>query len=299
MRKALSDALVKMALADKSVFVLTCDHGYALFDDLRRHCPQQYINCGVAEQNMIGVAAGMAKRGLKPICYGLSAFLPIRVLEQIKIDICYENLPIILLGDGAGVVYSQLGSTHQSNEDIACLRAIPNMRILSPCDAAEMTGCMELAANFEYPVYVRIGKADLGDVHASPPALKYGEIFALRTGTNVALVATGSMVKTALELGAEWPAWSIYSAYCIKPLSEAAVLEIAAKHRRIVVLEEHHRSGGLGSAIAEIVAESAACRVHRIGVDDRFSKHCGSYDYLMREHELDIESIARKLRDLV
>src|SRR5262249_6934232 len=142
MRNAFARALVEAAIADARVVLLTGDHGYALFDEFRRACPKQYINAGVAEQNMVGVAAGLAKAGFRPVVYGLSAFVPIRVLEQIKLDICYENLPVLLIGDGAGVVYGTLGASHQSTEDIACLRALPHLSILSPADAFEMAGCM-------------------------------------------------------------------------------------------------------------------------------------------------------------
>ena len=114
MRAAFSDALVALAQRDPKVLLLTGDHGYALFDPFIKVCPEQYMNCGIAEQNMIGVAAGLAKAGYRPFVYGLSAFVPIRVLEQIKIDVCYENLPVTLVGDGAGVVYAQLGTSHQS-----------------------------------------------------------------------------------------------------------------------------------------------------------------------------------------
>src|SRR4029079_453231 len=117
-RTAFSRALVRAATADPRVVLLTGDHGYALFDDFRASCPGQYVNAGVAEQNMVGVAAGLAKGGLRPIVYGLSAFVPMRVLEQIKLDVCYEQLPVVFIGDGAGVVYSALGSSHQSTEDL-------------------------------------------------------------------------------------------------------------------------------------------------------------------------------------
>ena len=146
MRDAFSKALVETAQRDPRAVLLTGDHGYALFDHFRRVCPDRYINAGIAEQNMVGVAAGLAKGGLRPIVYGLSAFMPMRVLEQIKLDVCYEQLPVRFIGDGAGVVYSSLGSSHQSTEDVAALRALPHMAILSPCDAGEMTACMELAA---------------------------------------------------------------------------------------------------------------------------------------------------------
>ncbi len=153
MRNAFSDAIVAAALADPKVLLLTGDHGYALFDPFRKARPDQYINCGIAEQNMVGVAAGLAKAGFKPIVYGLAAFVPVRVLEQIKLDVCYENLPVILIGDGAGLVYSHLGSSHQSTEDIACTRAIPALTVLSPADRFEMTATMQLALQLNAPVY--------------------------------------------------------------------------------------------------------------------------------------------------
>src|SRR5436190_11943598 len=127
MRNAFSTMLVEAARRDPRVVLLTGDHGYALFDEFRQACPGQYVNAGVAEQNMVGVAAGLAKGGLRPVVYGLSAFVPVRVLEQIKLDVCYEALPVLFIGDGAGVVYSTLGTSHQSTEDIAALRAVPNL----------------------------------------------------------------------------------------------------------------------------------------------------------------------------
>src|SRR5436309_10704956 len=139
MRNAFASALIQAAQADPRVLLLTGDHGYALFDDFRQACPAQYLNAGVAEQNMVGVAAGLAKGGLRPVVYGLSAFVPVRVLEQIKLDVCYEDLPVLFIGDGAGVVYSTLGASHQSTEDVAALRAMPNLSILSPADDLEMT----------------------------------------------------------------------------------------------------------------------------------------------------------------
>jgi transketolase len=170
MREAFSANLISAAKRDSRVLMLTGDHGYALFDDFRKNCPAQYLNAGVAEQNMVGVAAGLAKGGFRPFVYGLSAFVPIRVLEQIKMDICYEALPVILIGDGAGLVYSHLGSSHQSTEDIAALRALPNINIFSPADAFEMTYCMESALASQQSCYIRMGKSDVGRVHSAPIA---------------------------------------------------------------------------------------------------------------------------------
>jgi transketolase len=129
MRNAFSRCLVEAAREDDRVLLLTGDHGYALFDEFRQVCPEQYVNAGVAEQNMVGVAAGLAKAGFRRIVYGLSAFVPIRVLEQIKMDVCYDQLPVVFIGDGAGVVYSALGTSHQCTEDIAALRAVPHLSL--------------------------------------------------------------------------------------------------------------------------------------------------------------------------
>jgi len=296
MRNAFSRALVTAAQTDPRILLLTGDHGYALFDKFRQVCPDQYINAGVAEQNMVGVAAGLAKGGFRPIIYGLSAFVPMRVLEQIKLDICYEQLPVILIGDGAGVVYSSLGSSHQSTEDIAALRAIPNITILSPADRYEMTACMELALRSPQPVYLRIGKSDLPIIHAAQPNFQLGELCPIKQGNNqICLIATGSMVSTALKVSEKFNNIAVWSAPSIKPLNIEQVIAIAQSHHLIVTLEEHSIYGGLGSAIAEITAEYAPTRVYRIGIQDRFSKFCGSYQYLMQEHQLDVESVTSQI----
>ena len=162
MRDAFSNALVAAAKKDPKVLLLTGDHGYALFDAFRKSCPDQYINCGIAEQNMVGVAAGLAKAGFKPVVYGLAAFVPIRVLEQIKIDVCYENLPVTFIGDGAGVVYAQLGTSHQSTEDIAALRGVPQISIYSPGDRFELTACAEHIVRNPGPAYHAHGQGRSG-----------------------------------------------------------------------------------------------------------------------------------------
>lgn len=297
MRDAFSRELVRAGLSDERVLLLTGDHGYALFDEFRRACPGQFINAGVAEQNMVGVAAGLAKAGFRPVVYGLSAFVPVRVLEQVKLDICYEGLPVLLVGDGAGVVYSSLGSSHQSTEDVAALRALPHMRILSPADATEMTACMRLSFETDAPVYLRMGKADLGRVHETEPELAWGRLCLVREGDGpLAFLATGSMVRTALDVAANWPGSAVWSVPSIKPLDEGQVAAICAEHEALVVLEEHSIYGGLGSAVAEIATTHAPVRICRVGVQDRFSQYCGSYSYLMEEHGLDAQAVTERVK---
>lgn len=302
MRDAFSDALVRIAVADPKVLLLTGDHGYALFDAFRKRCPSQYVNAGIAEQNMVGMAAGLARMGFRPFVYGLSAFVPVRVLEQIKLDVAHDNLPVVFLGDGAGFVYSHLGTSHQSTEDIGCTRPIPGLHILSPADAYEMTACMDHAYAVTAPVYLRMGKSDRGSVHATAlPALQAGKLLQLREGRpdEVALIATGSMVRTALDIAEHHRSAAVWSVPSIKPLDVDDVCRIARASKAVIVMEEHSTICGVGSAVAEILSEHLPTRILRIGVADRFSQHCGTYAYLLKEHGLDIDSVRRRIEQFI
>lgn len=300
MRAAFSDTLVRLAKADPNVLLLTGDHGYALFDDFRRECPAQYINAGIAEQNMVGMAAGLARTGFRPFVYGLSAFIPVRVLEQIKLDIAHDHLPVILIGDGAGFVYSHLGTSHQSTEDMACTRAIPDLSVYSPADRFEVSACMALAYQANAPVYLRMGKSDRGDVHANDlHQVKAGQLLQVKAGQAgaISLIATGALVRTALDIAhASYPEASVWSAPFIKPIDSQQVITICAQSRDVIVLEEHSVLGGLGSVITEIASEFAPVRILRVGVRDRFSQHCGTYEYLLKEHGLDRPAVEQQIR---
>jgi transketolase len=292
---------VRLALADPKVLLLTGDHGYALFDEFRKRCPGRYINAGIAEQNMVGMAAGLARVGFRPFVYGLAAFVPIRTVEQIKLDIAHDDLPVVLLGDGAGFVYSHLGTSHQSTEDIACTRAIPGLEVLSPADRFEMTASMDYAYATQGPVYLRMGKSDRGDVHSGPTgALRAGGLLKILDGRadRPGLIATGSMVRTAADLGAELDL-SVWSAPVLKPLQAEDVCTAARATSGLVTLEEHSVLGGLGAAVTEITSEHQPTRVLRIGVPDRFSEHCGTHAYLLCEHGLDTDSVRSRVREFM
>jgi transketolase len=295
MRGTFSRLLAQAARADERVVLLTGDHGYALFDEFRARCPGQYINCGVAEQNMVGVAAGLAKAGLRPLVYGLSSFIPMRVLEQIKMDICYESLPVVLIGDGAGVVYSTLGASHQCAEDVAALRAVPRIDIHSPADRHELEYCFGAMLEASGPSYLRFGKADCGDIHQETPHVPLGDLIAVRSGTSdVGIVATGSMVSRAVKIADDLGDVSVWSAPCIVPFNRDQLLEACRPLRQVFTAEEHSVVGGIGSLVAEIFAESGAgCRVKRLGIDNRFSELCGSYNYLMSYHGLGLDDMRR------
>ena len=251
---------------------------------------------------MVGMAAGLARVGFRPFVYGLSAFIPVRVVEQIKLDIAHDNLPVVLIGDGAGFVYSHLGTSHQATEDIACTRAIPHLSVYSPADRFELTACMELAYHANSPVYLRMGKADRGDVHQAPLQATAGNLLRVKPGqvNDVAFIATGSLMRTAMDIATgSYPNASVWSAPFIKPIDTSQVTAICNQSSFIVVLEEHSVLGGLGSVISEIASEFAPVRILRVGVADRFSHHCGTYEYLLREHGLDRPAIEQRIRDFI
>ncbi len=298
MRQAFSDTLMKLAKEDVRIVLLTGDHGYALFDEFRQTLPKQYINAGIAEQNMVGMAAGLAKVGMRPIVYGLSSFVPVRVVEQIKIDIAHDNLPVILFGDGAGMVYSHLGTSHQSLEDIAVLRSLPNMQIYSPADRFEMQACIEQSFQLSRPTYIRMGKSDRGDVHTAMPVNLISPIplAGNQTDAQVVFYATGSMVTTALKIAKDISLQAaVFSVPQVQPIESIMILAQCDTASHIVTFEEHSVSGGLGSAICEILSSTNPKLILRIGSDYLFSKNCGSYDYILGEHGLDIASVKAKI----
>jgi transketolase len=299
MRETLVRMLVEEARRDERICLLTGDHGYAIFDDFRTACPGQFLNCGIAEQNMVGMASGMAKAGMRPIVYGLSSFVPMRVLEQIKLDICYEKRGVVFLGDGAGFVYAQLGVSHQCCEDVAVLRSLEPLRIYSPCDRHEMEACVGLALAGSGPAYLRIGKSDAGVIHQGRLQLESGKLLSIKHGSGtIAWLTTGAMVGRT-RAAAVVSGSSIWSVPCLKPIDEQAVGRICSTHEIVVTTEEHSVHGGLGSIVSEIAAEVGGARVCRIGVIDPFLERCGSYEYLLDQHGLTTEEMISRVTAFV
>lgn len=299
MRETLSKLLVDAAANDDRFVVLSGDHGYALFDSLRATHGTRFVNVGVAEQNMIGVAAGLTKVGFRPCVYGLAAFIPIRVLEQIKLDLCHANFPVILLGDGAGLVYSTLGVSHQCGEDISCLRPLPNIAIYSPCDAFELQACWSEARQADHPCYIRIGKADRPPVHDAPiqgtaPLWITNKDAGARERLIIATGSMSSLVAT-IALTRNIPCLSVPR---IKPL-HSSLLDTLQAYRHVAVVEEHTSAGGLYSALAEAIASFAPQvsrpQVLHFGLSSRFTASAGSYDHALSEHALDDGTLTRRL----
>jgi transketolase len=216
-----------------------------------------------------------------------------------KLDVAHDQLPVVFICDGAGFVYSHLGTSHQSTEDIACTRAIPHLSIYSPADRFEVAACMELAYQSKSAVYLRMGKSDRGDVHPSMPDVKVGSLLKIKEVSEqggISFIATGSMTRAAQRIAENaFPSASVWSAPFIKPIDAEQVISICKESQVLVVLEEHSTLAGLGSVIAEIASQFAPIKILRIGTNDRFSHYCGTYDYLLKEHGLDEPSVIQKI----
>ena len=256
--------------------LLSGDIGNRLFDNLKAKCPGRFFNCGVAEANMIGMAAGMAMSGLRPVCYTITPFITYRCMEQIRIDVCYHHQPVVIVGTGAGLSYASLGSTHHSCEEMGMLRLLPGLAVVAPADEVEVRGALKAALNSPHPTYIRIGKKGEPLIHKSEPDFQIGKAITLRDGEEVCLLSTGTMLSVAMAtaelLAKENVSAQVVSFHTIKPLDEATLAAAFAKFKLVATLEEHSVLGGLGGAVAEWLADHspARARLTRCGTADEF-----------------------------
>ena len=304
MRNAFARCVTGVAAADDRVMLLSGDIGNRLFDDFKARHPGRFLNCGVAEANMIGVAAGLAMDGLRPFVYTIAPFTTTRVLEQIRVDVCYHELPVTIVGVGAGLCYASLGATHHSCEDIAFLRALPGMRIVCPADPYEVEGATAATLASEAPTYVRLGKKGEPAVHPGPPEFEIGRAIELRSGTDTCVLATGNILPVALEaadLVADDISCAVFSFHTVKPLDEETLTRAFEDYSLVVTVEEHSLIGGLGAAVAEWLVDGPArrARLLRIGTRDEFIHTAGDQDHARRWYGLTATSIADRVREAV
>lgn len=299
MRNAFADEIAQIARDDQRVVLLSGDIGNKLFEPFKSHSDARFFNCGVAEANMLGVAAGMALSGLRPVVYTITPFTTTRCYEQIRVDACYHRAPVLIVGTGAGLAYAELGPTHHSCEDMAMLRLLPEMTVLAPCDSVELRLLLRAALALDGPAYMRIGKRGEPVIHTQPPALAIGRAITLREGADMCMLSTGNIMPVVLAaadlLAARGFAARVESFHTVKPLDTARLEEVFAGYPLVVVAEEHSRLGGLGGSIAEWLAartRSPRARLLAFGTDDAFMHETGSQDYARRRFGLTAENIA-------
>jgi len=276
MRSAFAQELADLAASDERVILLIGDIGNHMFDDYQEKFPSRFINCGIAEANMVSMAAGLAICGMRPFIYTFTAFDTARCFEQIRVDLCYQNLPVVILGLGGGLTYAPLGPTHYICEDIAILRSLPNMTVLCPGDAIEVRCSIKEAMKQNGPVYIRIGKKNEPVVHKETPEFQIGKAITCKSGNDVCIITTGTILPNALKarelLERKKISAQVVHFHTIKPLDLTTLSTVFSQFDLVVTLEEHSLIGGLGSAVAEWFVDNSTRRVKllRLGTRDEF-----------------------------
>lgn len=303
MRTAYLETLYDLASKDKRVYALISDNGAIVYDKYRKDLAGQYLNLGISEANMLGMAAGMASCGKIPFAYTIGSFLAYRAFEFIRNDICLQNQNVKIVATGAGEVYSALGPTHHSTEDLGGLRVLPNLTILCPASPLEVKKATIAAYEHEGPVYLRLGTNKEPEVYEEDYDFRIGKGVILREGTDITLLGTGSIMSDILEIQVLLMNAGIHSRviniHTIKPLDKDIILKAIKDTGKIVVIEDHNIIGGLGSAVAEVIAESGSgVMFKRFGLHD-FSAGYGTYAQVKENNGLGIDYIYNQIKQIL
>lgn len=298
MRTAFINQLMEEARRNERVFLLIGDLGYSVVEPFAAEFPDRFMNVGIAEQNMAGVAAGLAMTGYNVYIYSIGNFSTLRCFEQIRNDIAYHKANVKVVAVGAGYAYGSLGATHQATEEIGALRTLPNMVVATPGDPVEARAVATLSANYEGPMYIRLGKAGEKIVHKEEElVLKIGDIVpvAQKDGNQKAVIACGNILASAKrQIEEEQFPYDLYSMPFVKPLNKEQLRELVANYSDgLITIEEHQRSCGMGSAIVEQLNDMYAVgeianypKVRRVAIPDEFAGVVGNQEYLRKEERL-------------
>ena len=294
-----------LAEADERITLVVGDLGFGAVEPFVRRFPDRFVNAGVAEQNMTGLAMGMALSGRIVFTYSIANFPTLRCLEQFRNDICYHRADVKIVAVGGGLAYGSLGMTHHATEDLAIMRALPELLVVAPGDPVEVEQVTRGIAVHAGPCYMRLGRAGEPIVHEPSIALKLGRAIRLREGRDVTLISTGGMLDTTVRVGRRLARDGIdarvVSMHTIKPLDEAEVLAAACETGAIATVEEHSVMGGLGSAVAEVLAEAGpgVARLVRLGLPAEFVRTVGNQEYLLGNFGLSEAGVLESIRRFV
>jgi transketolase len=285
MRTTFINTLTEEAKSNENIFIITPDLGFSVLERFRDLFPKRFLNVGIAEQNAIGVAAGLALSGKIVYVYSIVPFVTMRCFEQVRVDVAYMNTKVRLVGVGAGLSYGPAGATHHSIEDIAVMRNLPNMTVCCPGDPFEVREIVRQSVNYPGPMYIRLGKNGEPAIHIENQKLTIGKAIQVTDGEDLIIITTSNMLEEgkqiAESLKAKGKSAALISMHTVKPFDTEAVLGLINRKIPIVTMEEHSIIGGLGSAVAEVIAESGqAVRFKRIGIKDIFCHEVGSQQYL-------------------
>jgi len=301
MRTSFIQTLIDLAKVDERIFLLVGDLGYSVVEHFAEKFPKRFVNVGVAEQNMTGIAAGLALCGKIVFTYSIANFPTLRCLEQIRNDVCYHNASVKIVAVGGGLAYAALGMTHHGTEDMAIMRALPNMTVVAPGDPVESALATQAVVEHPGPCYLRLGKTGEPTIHHIAPDFQIGKAITVRDGDDVTLIAIGGIlynaVRAAEQLAQRGIQARVVSMHTLKPLDAEVVLAAARETDAIITIEEHSIIGGLGSAVAEVLAElnHSSIFFKRLGIKDEFCSQVGSREYLMESYSLSVEGIVKSL----
>lgn len=301
MRTAYLNTLYELASRDKRVYALISDNGAIVYDKYRESFPSQYLNLGISEANMLGMAAGMASCGKIPFAYTIGAFLAYRAFEFIRNDICLQKQNVKIIGIGAGEAYSALGPTHHSTEDLGGLRSLPNMTVLCPASPLEVQKATIAAYEHVGPVYLRLGTNKEPEIYIDDYSFKIGKGVLIQEGGDITIIGTGSIMKDILIIGKmlkeEKIRARIVNMHSIKPIDREMIVRAAEETGKIVTVEDHNITGGLGSAVAEVIAESGkSVLFKRFGLKN-FSIGYGSCDQVREMNGMGIRQIFNQIKE--
>lgn len=302
MRDAFVRTLIELAKKNKDIELVTGDLGFGVLKPFWEQCPDQFTNAGIAEQNMTTVAAGMSLEGKIVFTYSIGNFPTLRCLEQIRNDCAYHNANVKIVCIGGGFVYGSLGMSHQATEDLAIMRALPNVIVMAPGDLVEAEECTRAIAAYEGTCYLRLGRGGEKRIHDKIDNFQIGKAIKVRDGAKVVIFSTGAIfeeIQNAYNiLVKEGYQPAVYTFPTVKPIDERLIRQCALEFDLIVTCEEHNIVGGFGSAVAEVMAEmhQKKARLLRIGVDDEYCIQVGNQKYLRHQYELDGDSIANAIK---
>lgn len=305
MRTAFIRTLVELAEQDERVNLVVGDLGFGVVEPFANKFPKRFVNAGVAEQNMTAIAAGMALCGKIVFTYSIANFPTLRCFEQIRNDVCYHNANVIVVSVGGGLAYGALGMTHHATEDIAVMRALPGIVVVAPGDPFEAEFATRALVAQPGPAYLRLGRSGEPQVHWTAPDFQLGRSIQLADGADLTLIATGTMLHTAAAVRERLSESGIHarllSMHTIKPLDVPAVVAAARETGAVVTLEEHSITGGLGSAVAEVLAESPIAKVpfKRLGLPPKFTSLVGNQDYLKQAYSLTVDGILASIAEVL
>ena len=291
MRTTFIETLKELARQDERIFLLTADMGYSVFEKFREEFPDRFLNTGIAEQNTIGIAAGLASRGKIVFVYSIIPFVTMRCFEQIRLDLAYNKSNVKIVGVGAGFTYGSLGSSHHALEDISLMRSLPNMTVLCPGDPVETRELIKQSCEHTGPVYIRLGKNGEPKIHPDDKKIPLGRAIEISTGDDLILITTSTMLETGKRWVDEWKnegiSVSLVSMPTMKPFDTESIKKFILSNTPIISLEEHNIIGGLGSAIAEVIADTGiGVKFLRLGINDKFSHFVGGHDYQKQKSNL-------------